>query len=114
MAKQNINHIDDIVKTIYQTCDVTPSTIKAIIDEIEYREFNKLCEDGDWVSNGINTIILKSVYDGFRVIGVLKGINKHGLVIEDTHEVVDPKDLSLMPLELLNLVEKVRKEWERL
>lgn len=114
MAKQNINYIDDIVKTIYQTCDVTPSTIKAIVNEIENKEFDKLCDDGDWVSNGINTVTLKSDVDGFRVIGVLKGIAKNGLVIEDTHEVVNPKDLNLMPLELLNLVEKVRKEWERL
>lgn len=114
MAKQNINNIDTIVKTIYQTCDVTPSTIKAIIDEIEYREFNKLCEAGDWVANAFNTIILKSDVDGFRVIGVNKGIKKNTLVIEDTHEAIDPKELNLMPLELLNLVDKVRKEWERL
>ncbi len=110
MAKQNISAIDNIVKTIYQTCDANPSIIKAAIDEIEDREFKKLCVDGDWISNGIGTITLKSYADGVRVIGVIN--NK--LVIEDTHESVKPKDLNLMPLELLTLIEKVREEWERL
>lgn len=110
MAKQNKLVIENIVKTIYQTCAANPTIIKASIDEIEDREFKQLCEEGDWIANGMDSITLKSYADGVRVIGVMK----NGLVLEDTHEIVSPKDLNLMPLELLSFIEKVHEEWERL
>lgn len=110
MAKQNFDTIENILKAIYQTCGANPSVIKTVIDEIEDKEFKKLCKEGDWIANGIGTITLKSFADGVRVIGVMN----NGLVLEDTHKVIKPKDLNLMPLELLTLIEKVREEWERL